>query len=247
MAAVSMYSIGICDDDKVLCAGLEEMVYRVAEKLSVKVEVEVWYSGESLLADLKKGTSLELLFLDIELVRQNGVAVGTFIREEMEDLETHIVYISGKESYAMQLFRVQPLDFLIKPISEDRLREVLGKSLKQRRNKNLCFEYHRGGTVCRIPTKDILCLMSEDKKIRIVTQTGEESFYGKLKKTAQELPSDFVMIHQSYIVNQRYVREYAYDAVTMMDGTVFPISKPYRKILRSKIRQSQREGTDIEL
>ena len=107
MAAVSMYSIGICDDDKVLCAGLEEMVYRVAEKLSVKVEVEVWYSGESLLADLKKGTSLELLFLDIELVRQNGVAVGTFIREEMEDLETHIVYISGKESYAMQLFRVQ--------------------------------------------------------------------------------------------------------------------------------------------
>lgn len=242
-----MYRIGICDDDKVLCAGLEEMIYRAAEKIFVKAEVEVWYSGESLLEDLQKGTSLELIFLDIELEQQNGVTVGSFIRNEMENLETHIVYISGRESYAMQLFRIQPLDFLIKPISEDRLREVLARSLKQRQNGNLCFEYRKGGSVFRIPIKDIVCFMSEDKKIRVVTQTGEESFYGKLKKIAETLPPDFVMIHQSYIINQRYVREYAYDAVTMLDGTVFPISKPYRKIIRSKIRQYQRVGADVEL
>ncbi len=241
-----MYQIGICDDDKILCAELEETLYRVAEKLSVKVEVEVWYSGESLLCDLKKGTSLDIIFLDIELTQQNGVAVGSFIRNEMEDLETHIVYISGRESYAMQLFCIQPLDFLIKPISEEKLKEVLERSLKQRQNENLYFEYRKGNSVCRIPTKDIICLMSEDKKIRVVTQTGESTFYGKLKKIAETLPPDFVLIHQSYLIHQRYVREYAYDAVTMMDGTVFPISKPYRKIIRSKIRQSQREGTKVE-
>ena len=242
-----MYRIGICDDDKILCGELEEMLYRAAEELSVKAEVEVWYSGESLLSDLQKGVSLELLFLDIELAQQNGVAVGSFIRNEMEDLETHIVYISGRESYAMQLFRIQPLDFLIKPISEDRLREVLGRSLKQRQNGSLYFEYRKGGSVFRIPTKDIVCFMSEDKKIRAVTRTGEETFYGKLKKIGEALPRDFVMIHQSYIINQKYVREYAYDAVTMLDGTVLPISKPYRKEIRSKIRQSQRVDTNVEL
>ena len=242
-----MYRIGICDDDKILCGELEEMLYRVTEELSVKAEVEVWYSGESLLSDLQKGVSLELLFLDIELAQQNGVAVGSFIRNEMEDLETHIVYISGRESYAMQLFRIQPLDFLIKPISEDRLREVLGRSLKQRQNGSFCFEYRKGGSVFRIPTKDIVCFMSEDKKIRAVTRTGEETFYGKLKKIGEALPRDFMMIHQSYIINQKYVREYAYDAVTMLDGTVLPISKPYRKAIRSKIRQSQRVDTNVEL
>lgn len=242
-----MYRIGICDDDKILCGELEEMLYRAAEELSVKAEVEVWYSGESLLSDLQKGVSLELLFLDIELAQQNGVAVGSFIRNEMADMETHIVYISGRESYAMQLFRIQPLDFLIKPISEDRLREVLGRSLKQRQNGSLCFEYRKGGSVFRIPTKDIVCFMSEDKKIRAVTRTGEETFYGKLKKIGEALPRDFMMIHQSYIINQKYVREYAYDAVTMLDGTVLPISKPYRKEIRSKIRQSQRVDTNVEL
>ncbi len=242
-----MYRIGICDDDKILCAGLEETLCRVTEELSVKAEVEVWYSGESLLSDLQKGISLELLFLDIELAQKNGVAVGRFIRDEMGDLETHIVYISAQESYAMQLFRIQPLDFLIKPISEDRLREVLLRSLKQRQNESPCFEYQKGGSVFRIPARDIVCFMSEDKKIRAVTRTGEEAFYGKLKKIAEALPQDFVMIHQSYIINQQYVREYAYDAVTMLDGTVLPISKPYRKLIRSRIRQSQKVGTNVVL
>ena len=59
----------------------------------------------------EKGIELDLLFLDIELVQNNGIAVGNFIRNELEDMQTHIVYISSKESYAMQLFKVQPLDF----------------------------------------------------------------------------------------------------------------------------------------
>ena len=42
----TMYRIGICDDDKELCSGLEEQIYHIAKELSVKVEVEVWYSPE---------------------------------------------------------------------------------------------------------------------------------------------------------------------------------------------------------
>lgn len=59
----------------------------------------------------EKGNRVDLLFLDIELVQNNGIAVGNFIRNELEDMQTRIVYISSKESYAMQLFKVQPLDF----------------------------------------------------------------------------------------------------------------------------------------
>ncbi len=107
-----MYKIGICDDDKILCSVLEEQIYELSKEIELKVDVEVWYSGESIQNDLKKGIELDLLFLDIELVQKNGIAVGNFIRNEMENMQTHIVYISSKESYAMQLFKVQPLDFL---------------------------------------------------------------------------------------------------------------------------------------
>ena len=63
---------------------------------------------------------------------------------EMENMQTHIVYISSKESYAMQLFKVQPLDFLIKPISAENIREVLIRSVKQKSSADTCFEYQKG-------------------------------------------------------------------------------------------------------
>lgn len=235
-----MYRIGICDDDKELCAGLEEQIYQIAKELSVKADVEVWYSGESILNDLQNGTQLDLIFLDIELVRENGISVGKFIRNEMEDIDTHIVYISSGQTYAMQLFKVQPLDFLVKPVSGEQIKEVLIRSIRQKQNLKSCFEYQKGSAVYRISTKDIVYFMSMDKKIRLVTRDGEEEFYGKLKKIKEELPADFMMIHQSYIINQLYVSEYSYDCVKMSDGTVLSISKPYRKEIRGKIKQYRR-------
>ena len=238
-----MYRIGICDDDKELCSGLEEQIYRVAGELSVKAEVEVWYSGEGILRDLQKGIQLDMIFLDIELIQKNGIAVGTYIRNEMEDIQTHIVYISAMESYAMQLFKVQPLDFLVKPVSDGQIKEVLLRSMKQRKKSEAFFEFQKGNSVLRISANDILYFMSMDRKILIVKKDGEEEFYGKLKNIVGNLPSDFMMIHQSYVVNQMYVSEYTYEWLRMMNDTVINISKPYRKDVRAKIKQYQKAKT----
>ena len=240
-----MYKIGICDDDKILCAALEEQIDGLSKEMDIKVDVEVWYSGESIQNDLKKGIELDLLFLDIELVQENGIAVGKFIRSEMENMQTHIVYISSKESYAMQLFKVQPLDFLIKPISAEQIKEVLIRSVKQKISTDTCFEYQKGNSVFRVPVRNIAYFMSMDKKIILVKKDEKgkyslEEFYGKLKNIAEKLPADFLMIHQSYIINHTYVSEYSYETVKMADGEILNISKPYRKETRSKIIQHQK-------
>ena len=70
-----MYKIGICDDDKIFASVLEEQIYELSKEIEIKADVEVWYSGESIQNDLKKGIELDLLFLDIELVQKNGIAV----------------------------------------------------------------------------------------------------------------------------------------------------------------------------
>lgn len=242
-----MYRIGICDDDKELCAGLEEQIYQIAKELPMKADVEVWYSGESIVNDLQNGIQLDLIFLDIELIQENGISVGKFIRNEMEDINTHIVYISSKQTYAMQLFKVQPLDFLVKPISSEQIKEVLIRSLRQKQSLKSFFEYQKGSAVFRIPTRNIAYFMSMDKKIRLVTRDNEDEFYGKLKSIIEELPADFMMIHQSYIVNQLYVNEYSYDCVKMSDGTILSISKPYRKEIRGKIKQYRKAELYDEL
>ena len=64
--------------------------------------------------------------------RKNGIEIGAFIRDEMGDTDTHIVYISSKQGYAMELFKMQPLEFLVKPISAVQLKEVLERSMKRK-------------------------------------------------------------------------------------------------------------------
>ncbi len=236
-----MYRVGICDDDKILCSLLEKQIQALSADIAVRFETEVWYSGESLERDLKKGLGLDILFLDIELLQKNGIETGAFIRDEMGDTDTHIVYISSKQGYAMELFKIQPLEFLIKPISAARLKEVLIRSMKRKKGAESCFEYRKGGQFIRIPVKEILYFMSMDKKVLIIKNAGQEEFYGKLKNVMEQLPAGFLMIHQSYVIHQEYVSEYSYESIKMMNGDLLSVSKPYRKEVRAKIKQYLQE------
>ena len=96
---------------------------------------------------MKKGVELDIMFLDIELLQKNGIEIGAFIRDEMEDTDTHIVYISSKQGYAVELFKMQPLEFFVKPISAVRLKEVLERNMKRKRYAESCFEYQRGSRI----------------------------------------------------------------------------------------------------
>lgn len=239
-----MYNIGICDDDKVFCAGLEELVHSAAGELNQKIETEVWYSGESIMRDLEKLSCPDILFLDIELYEKSGIDVGKYIRNG-DDYMTHIVYVSSRQEYAMQLFRLQPLDFLIKPVSKEQVKEVLERSLKQRARSKALFEYQKGSVFYQIPCGDILYFMSSDKKISMIAKDGADEFYGKLKDVAEKLPAGFLVIHQSYIINSEYVAAYTYESVKMQDGILLNISKPYRKAVRSRITELEKERLHI--
>ena len=236
-----MYRVGRCDYDKILCSLLEKQIQALSADIAVGFETEVWYSGESLERDLKKGLGLDILFLDIELLQKNGIETGAFIRDEMGDTDTHIVYISSKQGYAMELFKIQPLEFLIKPISAARLKEVLIRSMKRKKGAESCFEYRKGSQFIRIPVKEILYFMSMDKKVLIIKNAGQEEFYGKLKNVMEQLPAGFLMIHQSYVIHQEYVSEYSYESIKMMNGDLLSVSKPYRKEVRAKIKQYLQE------
>lgn len=125
-----MYNIGICDDGHNACAFIEKVILQYAEEKNIKVEVFVWHSGEALCEYLKRENILDILYLDIELFETSGIEVAEFIRNELEDRSMQIIYISGKQSYAQQLFKTQPMDFLVKPISEQQIEESLELALK---------------------------------------------------------------------------------------------------------------------
>lgn len=230
-----MYNIGICDDGKNICSAIEEMVFAYAKENSVKVEVDVWYTGESLCDYLKWGNQIDILFLDIELFELTGIEVGNYIRSELENRGMQIIYISGKTSYALELFKTQPLDFLVKPLEQKQIDEALELAIKVIGKNAGKFKFQSGKDYYYVPYGEIMYFSSEGKKIKLITQENTREFYGKLKEIINLLPEEFIVIHQSYVVNKLHVVKYEYDMVELIDGIRLPISKSNRKKIRQEI------------
>lgn len=230
-----MYHIGICDDGMQMCSSLEKMISEYCHKNGIQVDVKVWYTGEVLRDYLEKGNHLDILFLDIELLEMSGIEVGKYIRELLGNREMQIVYISGKSAYATQLFKTQPMDFLIKPISQEQVDETLELAFKIIKKTAGKFEFQNGKEYFYVPLREIMYFCSEGRKVIIKTTNRIYEFYGKLKDIKCSLPEEFVTIHQSYIVNKEHIVKYRYETVELFDETVIPISKIHRKNVRKMI------------
>lgn len=230
-----MYNIGICDDGYDTCSSVENMILRYAEKNGMKEEVLVWYTGEELCKYLKQGSHLDILFLDIELVELNGIQAGDFIRNQLEDREMQIIYISGKSSYAQQLFKTQPMDFLVKPVTQMQIDGALETAVKILKKSTGKFQYQTGKEYFYVPYGKIMYFASRGRKIIIHTEHEEKEFYGRMTELAENLPDEFLLIHQSFMVNKMHVVRYTYETVELTDGTELVISKAHRKQVREHI------------
>ena len=231
-----MFHIAICDDELIVCNQIEDIILKVSSEISEKIEVEVFYSGEELCEYMLRQSDFDLIFLDIELKLLNGVQVGRKIREEMGNDIVQIVYISGKQGYAMDLFEIRPMNFLVKPLSKEKITQVVKKFIELSGKGNQYFQFNIGKTLYKIPLKDILYFESEMKKIKVITKDSIKECYGKLSDVQQEIGnSDFLLIHKSYLVNYFYVAEYQYESIKLTNGDILPISQNHRKDIRQKL------------
>ncbi|MGO5073393.1 LytR/AlgR family response regulator transcription factor [Clostridium sporogenes] len=228
-----MFKIAICDDEPVICGDIENILLNYKKHNFEEIEIEVFYSGEELCRYIGMEHSFDLIFLDIEMKRMNGVEVGRKIRQEMDDYLTKIVYISGKDSYDRQLFDVQPMHFLSKPISEEKIIADLNLAMKLLQKQRFVFSYKKGYEVLRIPIKNIIYFESLNRKIKIVTTKGEDMFYGTIDEIFLQVAKyKFIRIHRSYIINYIHVSRFKYDEVIMSSSSCIPIGQSRRREVR---------------
>lgn len=231
-----MYQIGICDDDKAFCDDLAYFVNAFAHQKGLIFNIEYFYNGETLLDYLEEHPPFQLLFLDIEFKGINGVRVGKAIRERFKNEMTQIVFVSIKENYAMQLFQIRPLDFLIKPICKESVFRVISEYRRLFDRDNSFFIYHIGKSTYSLSEDEIIYFMCEGKKVKMVTNEGIKEFYDTMSNVERRVSAGkFYTVHKSYIVNVNYVKEFRPNEVITVSGEKIPISQSYRKGIREKI------------
>lgn len=227
------FKIAVCDDEQIICSTMYNKLLDLSKSKSVIFEIDCFTSGEELCDEIKH-TNYDLLFLDIELPKMNGVAVGQYIRETLKNENIQIAYISSKQEYAMELFEMRPINFLVKPLSDEKIESLIDKFLKLNKIDTETFNFKAGHNYYKIPFSDILYFCSNGRKINIVTLKKEYEFYGSLDNIYSEVKNKkFLFVHKSFLVNFKHIRKYQYEQLTMSDNKIIPVSQMRRKAVRS--------------
>lgn len=238
-----MFKIAVCDDVASVCNELKTMIMDMKNDLICKeIAIDTFYSGEALIDNIKEENLYDLIFLDIELGKINGVEVGHIIRKQMEDYVTKIIYISSKDVYDRQLFDVQPLHFLKKPIDSKKVFDDIQLAMKISEKENRNFEFKSFRNTIKVPYRDILYFESRGRKVFLVGTKNNYTFYGNIKDLEEVLPKFFICPNRSYFVNYEFVTCFKFEELIMTDGSIIPISRNKRKEIRELQLIFERKG-----
>ncbi len=226
--------IAVCDDEIQIHFLLERLLTQILAPKDISADIDCFSSGEELCSVYQKGL-FDLIFLDIEYDGMSGIEIGSFIREDQGDDTVEIAYISGNTSYAMELFEYQPINFLVKPLSQRAVQHVVEKFLLRHHSHEEKFQYKIGSDLYQIATSEILYFSSNARKVTIHRKDGCAEFYASLEQIYNNLKRmRFLYVHKSYLVNYRHIRKMEYEQLTLSDGSLIPISQSRRSDIRKQ-------------
>ncbi len=233
-----MLKIAVCDDEP---AFVEQISDRIKKYIPDGI-IQCFLSSEDLLL---QGELFDIYFLDIQMEKMNGIETAKKLRELEE--ESIIVFITGAKEYVFQAFDVAALHYLVKPVDDAKLQEVLERAKKeiekkQNRKDRQIFIKTRNKNIT-LNVADILYFENEMRKIIAHTVRGEISFYGVMADMEKEAGAGFYRCHRGYLVNFSYVMEYDMENIMLSNGEKIYLSKDrYHDFVKQYMRYLRNGG-----
>jgi two-component system LytT family response regulator len=234
----------IIDDDSNLRLGLVAMLENVAPNISIIGQAGSLSDGLNLL----KSQTADVLFLDIQLTDGTGFDLLEQYQKTHGKPTFKVVFITAHEQYAIRAFHFSALDFLLKPVDLDELKQVTEKlkpnqttdlayqnievllehiSKKNDQPKRIALSTAEG--IHLVDIKDIIRCESENNYTTFHLNQGKPMIISKTLKEYDDLlsPLGFERIHQSHLINLSFLKSYIKKDggyVVMQDGKELLIS-----------------------
>jgi len=216
----------LVDDERHCCETLRYML----EKHPKRVQVEAVFQDPAKALKHLRAKACDLLFLDIEMPGMNGFQ----LLEELGDVHCEVIFTTAYDRFAVKAFKVNAIDYLLKPIQEDELLAALEKvetlrsggkdalpALEERmrqlmhdlqaparNNARIAFSTVHGLDL--VDAADIICCHSESNYTRVHLTGDKRILVSKtLREVEEQLPTDrFLRVHHSYVANLDHVQKY---------------------------------------
>lgn len=208
--------IAIVDDDISIANGLKLKIHKFLPKAIIYV---VSFYDDDILYN-----NLDLILMDIELWdNKNGIEFYTKIKQFQNNLR--VIFMSSFPHYSQDIFEVDPLYFLIKPIQEDKLQRALEKAENIIENDDNDVLLESKELKVKLKETEILYISSDKRKVLVYTQNQIYEIYDKLDNIFDILSDNFCRCHQSYIINLRHIKLFKKNEFVLKNSTVIPISQ----------------------
>lgn len=221
-----MYAIAICDDDKEFTEYLQELCSDMMHHMDISFQISLYYSVKELSIAFATGEKIDLLLLDIKLDEENGIEFARSLRQDGYD--TSIVLMSSDDSYLLDGYTIQPVYFLLKPITYEKLEQAVQADLKQKmRNETITVKC--GQQSISLAVESIIYLEVMDHTLTIHTRTEDYRTRLTMSQLLGMLPGQrFCRCHKSYAVHLASVQSISRtEGVTLGNMVRLPIGRKY--------------------
>lgn len=193
---------------------------------------------------LELDNSIDLIFLDIQMPNETGLE---FLKNNL--IQTNVIFTTAYSEYAIESYSLEVVDYLLKPISEQRFRQSIKKVLThiQTKEKALAFELleqtssdyiviKSGANNYKLHFKDLIRVEADGEYVSYITKTRKYLILASLKKIAKKLPSSFVQVHRSHIISELFIQGRENYSLILKDGSRIPIGKTYRTTILQHLK-----------
>ncbi len=221
-------TIYVCDDENNILDTIKNILIKLDENSLIKT-----FDNTKKLQEALNEEKIDILFMDIKLKDTNGI---DFIKHNEKILEkTKIIYITGYSEYIEDIFETNPLYFLQKPLSEEKIKKALKKAKNQIINDNKAITIKVGGSKVKIKIKDIFYIESCARTLNIYLENQTYTTYEKLSMFEDTLTSNFLRIHKSFVVNMDKITKYKNKSIVLENDKILNISRSYSKRCRETL------------
>lgn len=233
-----MIRIAIVDDEKIILRSIHKKIENLFCEAGAKFEIYDYTDAVVALKEIEK-SSFDILFLDIDMPQISGMEIAKKLRVHEENID--IVFITNKEELVYDAIKFTPFRFIRKYRFENEIEEAVNEFINKfgKNNYMYMFSTPQGKKGVLVTQIKYIEVMSHKLNVHGIN----ESFIanGNLKDI-EDMFYDygFFRIHQSYLVNYRFINLIKHKEVILDNGTILPISRgKYEKIKFDYMRFSR--------
>lgn len=217
------YRIAICDDEQMEVEKLSEIVNDWSARCGLPCEIHSFSSAEAFLFAYEDNKAYDILLLDVEMKNITGIDLAKRIRDDNNHAE--IVFITSHFEFVGEGYEVDALHYLIKPIAEAKLMDVLSRAAAKLSVEPPYVVITCDGETVKLYESEILYIESFLHYLAVHTKDKEYRIKGSMTSFETKLSDDFFRVHRSYLVSLKVITRISRTSVTVAGKIDIPVAR----------------------